>query len=76
MDEGKYRKEKEPTNTTTISIVQLVKKSVCPSFDVRGRRTNKRSLLRLLHPRGRWAGQGPRKSKAGPNAPLRDAARA
>jgi hypothetical protein len=52
MDKGKDRKEKEPTNTMMISVVQLMKKSVRPPLDVRGRRTKKRSLLRLVHPRG------------------------
>jgi hypothetical protein len=76
MDKGKDRKEKETTNIATISVVQLVKENVCPSFNVHNRRMNKRSLLRLVHPQGRRAGQGPRKSKARPNAPHRDAASA
>jgi hypothetical protein len=52
MDKGKDRKEKEPTDTATISVVQLVKKNVRPTLDVRGHHTNKRPLLRLVHPRG------------------------
>jgi hypothetical protein len=52
MDKGKDRKEKEPTNTMTISVIQLMKKSVRPPLDVRGHRMNKRSLLCLVHPRG------------------------
>jgi hypothetical protein len=55
MDKGRDRKEEEPTNTVMISIVQLVKENVRPSFDVHGRRTNKRPLLRLVHPRGQQA---------------------
>jgi hypothetical protein len=53
MDKGKDRKEKEPTDTMTISVVQLVKKNIRPSFDVHGRRTNKRPLLCLVHPQSR-----------------------
>jgi hypothetical protein len=56
MDKGKDRKEKEPTDTATISVVQLVQKNVRPTLDVRGRRMNKRSLLCLVHPQGRRAG--------------------
>jgi hypothetical protein len=49
MDKGEDRKEEEPTDITTISVVQLVKENIRPSFDVHGRRTNKRPLLRLVH---------------------------
>jgi hypothetical protein len=56
MDKGRDRKEEEPTDTAMISIVQLVKENVRPSFDIRGHRTNKRPLLRLVHPRGQRAG--------------------
>jgi hypothetical protein len=43
--------------------------NIRPSFDVRCHRVNKRLLLRLIHPRGRWAGQGPREGKARADAP-------
>jgi hypothetical protein len=56
MDKGKYQEKKEPTDTMMISVAQLVKKNVRSTLDVRSRRTKQRPLLRLVHPRGRWAG--------------------
>jgi hypothetical protein len=49
MDKGEDRKEEEPTDIATISVIQLVKENIHLSFDVHGRRTNKRLLLRLVH---------------------------
>jgi hypothetical protein len=47
---GKIERKKEPTDTTTINVAQLVKKSIRSPFDVHGRRMNKRLLLCLVHP--------------------------
>jgi hypothetical protein len=49
MDKGEDKKEKNPTNTMTISVVQLMKENVLPSFNVRRHRMNKCPLLRLVH---------------------------
>jgi hypothetical protein len=54
-ERGEGWKGNEPTDTTVISITLLIEESVGPSLDVRGHRTNKRPLLRLVHPQNRRA---------------------
>jgi hypothetical protein len=69
MEKGEDRKEEKPTNTATISIVQLVEENVRPSFNVRCCRANKRPLHRLIHPQGQRAGQSPSEGIARADAP-------